>query len=212
MLSRPMLKHPVFVALVVLLSVTACDNRKMTPLRDEDMSLGPANAKVTLVEYASVTCSHCAEFNADIFPQIKAKYIDSGKIRYVYREVLTPPNNVSAAGVLLARCAGKDNYFKVIDAIMRSQDAMFSDDSGSNAMPTLLTIAKSVGMTEPQFNKCITDPEGQTRVNTNDENYTKVDGVTGTPTFFIDGKLFKRHTGDFGEFDHKLSTELAKAK
>ena len=127
-----MLKFPIVAALLVLLSVTACDNRKMTPLRDEDMSMGPANARVTLVEYASVTCSHCAEFNADILPQIKTNFIDTGKIRYVYREVLTPPNNVSAAGVLLARCSGKENYFKVIDAIMRGQDAMFSDDTGKN--------------------------------------------------------------------------------
>lgn len=205
-----MLKRSVFAAALLVLSLTACDNRKMTPLRDEDMGMGPANAKVTLVEYASVTCSHCAEFNADIMPKIKAKYIDTGKIHYVYREVLTPPNNVSAAGVLLARCAGKDNYFKVIDAIMRSQGTMFADGTDANAIPTLLTIAKSVGMTEPQFNKCITDPDGQTRVNTNDENYTKIDGVKGTPTFFINGKLYQRHSGDFAEFDRELTKQLDK--
>ena len=205
-----MLKRSVFVAALLLLSLTACNSRKITPLRDEDMSMGPANAKVTLVEYASVTCSHCAEFNADILPQIKTKYIDTGKIRYVYREVLTPPNNISASGVLLARCAGKENYFKVIDAIMRSQDAMFADGTDANALPTLRTIGTSVGLTKDQFDKCITDPDGNTRIATNDENYTKFDGIKGTPTFFINGKLFQRHSGDFAEFDHALTSQLDK--
>ncbi len=204
-----MLQRFAFAAVLVLVSLSACDNRKMTPLRNEDMSMGPANAKVTVVEYASVTCSHCAEFNADILPKLKAKYIDSGKISYVYREVLTPPNNIAASGVLLARCAGKENYFKVIDAIMRSQDAMFADGTDTNALPTLRAIGTSVGMTPTQVDKCITDPEGVTRVATNDENYTKMDGIKGTPTFFINGKLYQRHSGTLEEFEKTLDHELA---
>ncbi|MEM9965169.1 MAG: thioredoxin domain-containing protein, partial [Asticcacaulis sp.] len=84
------------------LGLAACGN-KAANIGADDMSMGPADAKVTLIEYASVTCVHCATFNEKVFPAIKEKYIDTGKVRYVYREFLTGPADVSAAGVLVAR-------------------------------------------------------------------------------------------------------------
>src|ERR1700761_2807887 len=104
---------------------------------DQDMTMGPAKAPVTVIEYASVTCPHCAAFNADVFPSFKAKYIDTGKVHYVFRE--TPIHGaIDVTGFLLARCAGPDKYFKVIDAIMRDQEHVFA-----STREAYLTIAES---------------------------------------------------------------------
>src|SRR6201999_4058018 len=85
------------------------------------MDLGNPNAKVTVEEWASVTCPHCAAFNEEVFPGFKAKYVDTGKVHYISHEFLPPPTQVAAAGFLVARCAGKDKYFNVTDAIFHSQ-------------------------------------------------------------------------------------------
>ena len=114
-----------------------------------DMTLGDPNAKVKMVEYASLTCSHCGTFNNDVFPAFKAKYIDTGKVHYTFKEFLTPPNEVAAAGFLTARCAGKDKYFNVTDAIFHAQQEMFTT---GDMRGVLLRIAQSAGLTEEQFN------------------------------------------------------------
>ncbi|MDV6329785.1 DsbA family protein [Asticcacaulis sp. 201] len=196
-----MLKTLLKIAGVGALLLMAGCGSKVSPVGDGDVSLGPDNAKVTLIEYASVTCAHCAEFNKDVMPELMAKYITPGKIRYVYREFLTEPRDISAAGILLARCSGKANYFKVNDAIMRSQQEMFGDGTTTNALPVLQRIAKSVGLTEKEFNKCVTDPKGLERIQNNVDKYLKEDGVEGTPTFFINGKKFERKTGTIADFD-----------
>ncbi|MCR6661401.1 MAG: DsbA family protein [Asticcacaulis sp.] len=175
-----------------------------------DMSLGAGeNAKVTLIEYASVTCAHCAEFNKDVMPELMAKYITPGKIRYVYREFLTEPRDVSAAGILLARCAGKENYFKVVDEIMKAQGEMFGDGTTTNALPVLKRIGASVGIKDDAFNKCITDEKGLARIQDNVDKYLKEDDITGTPTFFINGKRFERKTGTIADFDEAFAPLLA---
>src|SRR5271170_7604643 len=105
------------VAIVIAaLSLAACDKlfHKTSTVTADDMSLGNPTAKVTVIEYASASCPHCARFNNDVFPAFKTKYIDSGRIHYVFREFLTPPVEVAAAGFLTARCAGKDKYFSVL--------------------------------------------------------------------------------------------------
>ena len=119
-----------------------------------DMTLGDPNAKVKLVEYASLTCSHCGKFNNEVFPEFKKKYIDTGKVHYTFKEFLTPPNEVAAAGFLTARCAGKDKYFQVTDAIFHAQQEMFTT---GDMRGILLRTAQSAGMTEEKFNACITD-------------------------------------------------------
>ena len=190
------------------LLVASC-GKSIKPV-EGDMSLGAGeNAKVTLIEYASVTCAHCAEFNKDVMPELMAKYITPGKIRYVYREFLTEPRDVSAAGILLARCAGKENYFKVNDAIMKAQAEMFGDGTTANALPVLKRIAASVGIDEKAFNACVSDEKGLTRVQDNVDKYLKEEDITGTPTFFINGKRFERKTGTIADFDEAFAPLLA---
>jgi protein-disulfide isomerase len=149
-----------------------------------DMSLGPADAKVKVVEYASASCSHCARFNNEVFPAFKAKYIDTGKVNYTLKEFLTPPEEVAAAGFLMARCAGKDKYFTVLDAIFKNQEEMFQT---GDVRGVLLRIAQSAGMTEDQFNKCVSDPEAIKALNAR-VDAAKKEKITGTPTIFVNGK------------------------
>jgi protein-disulfide isomerase len=178
----------ILVAIVIAaLSLAACDKlfpSKTTAVTADDMSLGNPNAKVTVIEYASASCPHCARFNNDVFPAFKAKYIDTGKIHYVFREFLTPPVEVAAAGFLTARCAGKDKYFSVLDAIYRGQTAMFQSGDFRGA---LLRIGESAGMTEAQFNACISDDASLKALNDRVTTYEKRDNITGTPTFIVNG-------------------------
>ncbi|HEY2359197.1 MAG TPA: DsbA family protein [Phenylobacterium sp.] len=155
----------------------------------DDMSMGNAQAKVTVVEYASVGCPVCAKWQREVFPAFKAKYIDTGKIHYVFREMLVgqgPEIAVAASGFLVARCAGPDKYFAVTDAIFKNQEQAFQAPR-----ETLLEIAKSVGMTEDGFNKCINDEKAIQALNDRVERHTRNDHVNSTPTFVINGKAME---------------------
>ncbi len=171
------------LAVLVSLTLTACN--KSAQSSTEDMTLGDTKAKVKLVEYASASCVHCAAFNNDVFPAFKAKYIDTGKVHYTLKEFLTPPNEMAAAGFLTARCGGKDKYFSILDAVFRAQNEMFQ--SGDMRGP-LLQIAQSSGLTEAQFNTCITDEVALKALQDRVERAVKVDKITGTPTFVVNGK------------------------
>ena len=172
-------------ALSVVLALAACSGKDTAPA-EGDMALGaPEGAKVTVVEYASVTCSGCAAWNEQVWPQFKAKYVDTDKVRYVFREFPTPPKDVAVAGFLLARCAGEDKYFHVIDQIMRSLPELHS---GTPPRDILLRTARDAGLNEAQFQTCVADPEGVAAM----EKRIKAAqgaGVTGTPTFMINGQV-----------------------
>jgi len=174
--------HPLLIAAAMALGLAAC-NKTGGAIGPDDMTMGNAQAKVTVVEYASASCPHCAEFNNDTFPAFKTKYIDSGKIHYVFREFLTPPVPVAASGFLIARCAGKDKYFSVLDAIYHGQEAMYQSGDYHGA---LLRIAESAGLSEQQFNACTNDDAAIKALN--DRVQKSMDaGITGTPTFVING-------------------------
>ena len=149
------------------------------PLGDE--SLGAADAPVVIVEYASMTCPHCAHFHETTFPELKKRYIDTGKVRFIFREF--PLDPLAAAGSMLARCAGKDKYFAVTDAIFQQQQQAFEAPR-----ETLLNVAKSVGMTDDSFNKCINDEKAIQALNDRVERHTREDKINSTPTFVINGK------------------------
>jgi protein-disulfide isomerase len=149
----------------------------------QDMSLGNPRARVKVVEYASVTCPHCAHFNEAVFPAFKAKYVDTGKVQYTLKEYLTEPAQVAAAGFLMARCAGPKRYFTVIDQLFRSQPRWKGD-----LVPIFTEIAKANGLTEDQFKACITDEKALNAHNQRARVAYETDGVTGTPTVFVNGK------------------------
>ena len=173
------------LAAMAALSLAACSKGGGAKVADDEMTLGDANAKVTVIEYASASCVHCARFNSDVFPEFRKKYIDTGKVRYVFREFLTPPVQLAAAGFLLARCAGKDKYFSVLDAVFRGQEEMAQTN---DIRGVLLRIAQSAGLSEDQFTACISDEKALKALNDRVQKATTEEKIESTPTFIVNGK------------------------
>lgn len=147
--------------------------------------LGKEDAPVTIVEYASMTCPHCAKFHEVTLPELKTKYIDTGKVRLVMREFPFDPR--AEAGFMLARCAD-DNYFPMIDVLFKQQNGWAGVE---NAKDALLQISKLAGFSQQKFEECLTNQkllEDIRAVRTRGANDFKVDS---TPTFFINGKQYK---------------------
>jgi protein-disulfide isomerase len=169
-----------------------------------DMALGPANAPVTITEYASMTCPHCANFNDAVFPKIKSTYIDTGKIRYVFREF--PLDIKAAAGSMLARCIAKDDapkYFAVIDLLFRQQN----DWVMKNTTETLTRIGKQAGLSQQQVEDCLKDQALLDKIAADQKFANEVLKVNSTPTFFINGEMLKGETS-FDEFSKRINSLL----
>ena len=192
-------------ALTAMVSLSACGGDKAASAAEGDMGLGlPDGAKVTVVEYASVTCSHCAVWQQEVWPEFKAKYVDTNKIRYVFREFPTPPVPVAAAGFLVARCAGPDKYFDVLHEIMASQNEIFG---GTPPRTVLLRIAQGAGMSEAQFTACVTDEKASAALEKRVQAGLDA-GVQGTPTFMVNGE--KVADSSLAGLSGKIDAELAK--
>ncbi|WP_332770602.1 DsbA family protein [Phenylobacterium sp.] len=185
------------VAALGALALAGCSKPAGTASTD-DMTLGDPKAPVKLVEYASLTCSHCAKFNAEVFPEFKKKYIDTGKVHYTFKEFLTPPAEVAAAGFLMARCAGKDKYFGVVDSVFAAQQEMFTtgDMRGS-----LLRVAQSAGMNEQQFNACVSDEAALKALDDRVTKSAREQKISATPTFVVNGKVVKEGEMSLAELD-----------
>jgi protein-disulfide isomerase len=170
------------------LTLAACQQKASAPaVTADEMSLGNPQAKVTVVEYASAGCPFCARFNNEEFPAFKAKYIDTGKVHYVFREMLVgggPEIALGAAGFLTARCAGKDKYFTVLEQIFKDQEQIYRS---GDIKAGLLPIAKANGLDDKQFDACVSDETALNALNARSEKAGQ-DGVGSTPTFIINGK------------------------
>lgn len=161
-----------------------------------DMALGPEDAPVTIVEYMSMTCPHCAHFHATTFDEIKKKYVDSGKVRFIIREFPFDPR--AAAAFMLARCNPQDTtklteaaqYFPMISMLMKQQETWAGAQDGREA---LLQMSKLAGFTQESFQACLTNQKLLDDVNSVRERGAKDFGVNSTPTFLINGK---RYAGD----------------
>ncbi|PIO98764.1 thioredoxin domain-containing protein [Pleomorphomonas carboxyditropha] len=148
-----------------------------------DMALGNPDAKVKIVEYMSMTCSHCADFHNKTFDEIKAKYIDTGKIYFIVREF--PLDPLAAAGFMLARNAPGDKYFDVVSYLFKTQSQWaFVDDPLSG----LRNVSKQFGYSPSTFEATLTDQKLLDDINATRQHGADAFGITGTPTFFINGK------------------------
>jgi protein-disulfide isomerase len=174
------------------------------PVSLPEMALGPANATVTITEYASMTCPHCAAFNETVFPKIKSEYIDSGKVRYVFREF--PLDIKAAAGSMLARCIAKDDagkYFAVVDMLFKQQN----DWVMKNTTETLTRIGKQAGLSQQAVEDCLKDQALLDKIAADQKYAAEVLKVNSTPTFFVNGEMIKGETS-FAEFDKKIKSLL----
>jgi protein-disulfide isomerase len=170
----------------------------------DDMSLGNPKAKIQVIEYASLSCPHCAHFNESVFAPFKAKWVDTGKARYTLKEMLTPPQQVAAAGFLLARCAGPAKYFKVVDEVFRSQPRW----ENGKIKAVFLEVGAANGVTEAQFNACLTSQANQDALNARAQRASEVDGVNSTPTIFINGKQLDPLPQSPAEMDAAIAAAL----
>jgi protein-disulfide isomerase len=162
--------------------VSVEDLMKPGPL--SDLVIGNTEAPITVVEYASMTCGHCANFHTKVFPVIKEKYVDTGKVRFIMREF--PLDNLAAAASMLARCAGEGKTFPLISVLFAKQDewAFVKGDP----RPELLKFAKQAGFTQESFEKCLTDQKLLDDISAVRARAADTFGVNSTPTFFINGK------------------------
>jgi protein-disulfide isomerase len=152
------------------------------PLGEE--VLGDDKAPVTIIEYASMTCPHCAHFALTTFPQLKEKYIDTGKVRYILREF--PFDKIALAAFKVARCAGdKEKYFAMVDLLFRTQ----ANWAVEHAAQPMLAVARQAGITEDRFKACLADQKLQDGIEWVRKRATDKFGVSSTPTFFINGEM-----------------------
>ena len=149
--------------------------------------LGKADAPVVMIEYASATCPHCAEFHVDVLPEIKKKYVDTGKVKLIFREF--PLDDRAMAVFMLARCLPEDEYFQTVDSLFRQQ----KEWTGSNPKAPLLKIMQDAGMTEAEFDACLKRRDLAQAIFDTRKTASEQFGVKGTPTFFINGTLIDGH-------------------
>ena len=150
-----------------------------------DLVQGKADAPVTIVEYASMTCPHCANFHKTTYPALKTKYIETGKVRFIFREF--PLDDLAVAASMLARCAGGEKSIALIDVLFASQDKWATRDP----IPALLQIAKQAGFTQASFDTCLKDQKLYNDILAVRERGSKEFKVESTPTLFVNGKLQK---------------------
>ena len=156
-----------------------------------DMTLGSKDAPVTIIEYASMTCPHCAAFEKEVFPQLKSAYIDTGKVKFIFREF--PLDQVALAASALARCVAKDDsnkYFAIISILFNQQA-----DLQTQAFETINRVGKQAGFSEAMIKACVQDDLTVQKGILADREYAnKTLKIDSTPSFFINGKLVKGET------------------
>jgi protein-disulfide isomerase len=163
---------------------------------------GRADAPVTVVEYASLTCHHCINFHVNTWPAFRAKYVDTGQVRFIVREF--PLDALATAGFMLARCAGEAKWYPMVDVLYRTKESW---GHAPNPADALLQISRQAGFTQDSFNACLSDQTLFTNIRAVSERGSKEFGVNSTPTFFVNGQ---RHTGalTLEEFDRILAPLL----
>ncbi len=174
-------------------------------IKIEDMAMGSPDAKVTLIEYASFTCPHCANFHANVFGDLKKDYIDTGKVRFVYREVYFDRYGLWAA--MMARCGGEMRYFGISDILFDTQKDWAHSDDPTVVVGNLRKIGRSVGMDDASLDACMKDGATAQALVTRYEESMKEYNVEGTPTLIINGE--KHSNMSYADLKTILDAKLA---
>ncbi len=207
-----------FIAAAALVLAAACGGEggggstaKVDPYFG-DVVLGDASAPVELVEYASLTCSHCRDFWKQVYPRLKSEYIDTGKVKYVMKDWPTAPADLAIAGVGLSRCAGKDKYYAIVDEFFTRQGDMFEAAQKGAAGPVLVEIGGAHGLSVEEVRACIEHPGIEKHLMT---VQTEAAGrVSGTPAVFLNGDVATDHSwaGLSAAIEAKLNPQAAPAE
>lgn len=169
-------------ALTAMVALAGCNSGGASAPAKGDMAMGaPEGAKVTVIEYASVTCHVCEAWQKENWEAFKAAYVDTNKVRYVFREVPTPPSEIAVAGFLVARCAGEDKYFDVVHELLASRQQLVSDPRA-----TLFRVGNGAGLSNEQVQQCVTDEAGLAAAEERAQAALSA-GHSSTPTFLVNG-------------------------
>ena len=156
----------------------------LAPVTAADRSIGRADAPVTVVEYASFACNHCADWHRFVYPTFKSRFIDTGQVRLVFRNLPTLPEEMSMPGAALARCAAPERFFDVASALMLGQDAVFRGGTREDWYAPAIAVS---GRTQAQIEACATTPATLAAIN-RDVDSANAAGVNTTPAFFVNGR------------------------
>jgi protein-disulfide isomerase len=201
-------------AVTAALLVGACGGNGGTPgegqtrhERAGDRGLGSADAPVTMIEYASVACGHCALFHEEVFPTLE-EYIEAGQLRFVLREMITGNAQFAIAGFSLAHCVPEDRYYDMVDLLFQQQRAIFqAAQTQGSARAQYLAIARSMGMSESEFTACLSTEDVNRAIIANHDQAT-ADGIDGTPRFIFNGEMLEsRRAPGASEYTYFLGGE-----
>jgi protein-disulfide isomerase len=169
-----------------------------------EMSVGDPNAPVTLVEYGMFTCPHCAAFAQEVYPKIKENYIDTGKVRLVFREVYF--NKPALWAAMIARCAPSDRYFGIVDVLFSTQRNWAAEPDEKAMLAKLYGIGRQAGLTDAEMDACMQDRAKAEALVADYQKNAAADGIDSTPTFLINGT--KVGNMPYDEFAAKLDAAL----
>ena len=186
---------PVAAALIAAAPALAAEPAPTAPaavpaVTAADRVLGRADAPVTVIEYASFTCSHCAAWTNEVLPTFKARYIDTGKVRLVFRDLPTQPVQVAATAAAIGRCAAPEKFFDVAHHFMAGQAAAFASGDARDWYMGAIAVS---GRTQPQIEACLAAPATGEALQ-HDVQAAVAAGVEGTPTFFVNGRRAADHS------------------
>ena len=181
-------------------AVTAASDTEARP----DLFIGHADAPIEVVEYASFTCPHCGNFHKSVYPQLKANFIDTGKVKFVFREVYFDKFGLWAG--MLARCGGEDRYFGLVDLLLKKQDEWARGSSDADVVSKMFRLGRQAGMTDDQMNTCVGDNDLAQALVADFQLKAGQDQVTATPTFFVNGE--KMSNMSYEDFEIVLNERL----
>jgi len=184
-------------------TTAGCVPKDSFDITDADYTLGKADAPITMVEYASMTCPHCARFSRDVFPELKDKYIDKGYVRYVFREY--PLDRVALTVSVVGRCLAKDAYIPFIEMMFGDLETWAREE---DLRAAIKERARRAGMSGEEFEKCLSTEDDAKKVLEVQSTAIKDYCVSGTPTFFVEGKFLASGEIPWASLDEKLRAAL----
>ncbi|MHA3979749.1 DsbA family protein [Halovulum sp. GXIMD14794] len=171
----------------------------------EEMAVGAEDAPVTVIEYASLTCPHCARFHTDVYPKIKANYIESGKVRFIVRDVYFDKLGLWAS--MVARCGGQERYFGIVDRLFQKQGEWTRHDNAQDALAAMFAIGRQAGLTDEAMTECVQDQAWAEALVADYQENATADDISSTPSFIINGE--KASNMPYEDFAARLDAELA---
>ena len=177
-------------------------------LYKDDRTLGSPKAPIKMLEYAAPSCPHCAHFDETTFPLIKQKYIDTGKVFYIFRTFLLNPSDGAAEAI--ARCLPADKYFWFLDLLFRNQKTWDPEYGITDVRGGLIQVARIAGMTTEKVDQCIADKNEQDRINQVAQDGEQKYNITGTPTYVINGEIVQAEDATWPALQKKFDSLLSK--